>query len=106
MMKYLYWLPKDEFIGKTGAGEYGDFTMRVDNLVGQLMVLLQGNNLLEYTIVFFGSDNGPAWFHEDVEKFDHASVGVLRGMKGDMWEGGSGIPFIVSAPARFNLHNK
>lgn len=95
------WLPKEAFVGKSGAGEYGDFTMQVDHLVGQLMVYLQENNLLENTIVFFASDNGPVWFHEDKEKFDHASMGVLRGMKGDMWEGGSRIPFIVSAPTRF-----
>jgi len=95
------WLPKDEFVGKSGAGEYGDFTMQVDNLVGQVVAYLKENNLLENTIVFFSSDNGPVWFHEDIEKFEHASVGVLRGMKGDMWEGGSRIPFIVSAPNRF-----
>ena len=95
------WLPKQEFVGKSGAGEYGDFTMQVDNLVGQVVAYLKENHLLENTIVFFSSDNGPVWFHEDIEKFEHASVGVLRGMKGDMWEGGSRIPFIVSAPNRF-----
>lgn len=95
------WLAKKEFVGKSGAGEYGDFTMQVDNLVGEFMAYLKENNLLDNTIIFFGSDNGPVWFHEDVEKFGHASMGVLRGMKGDMWEGGSRIPFIVSAPFRF-----
>ncbi len=92
------WLPKDEFKGKSGAGEYGDFTMQVDLLVGQLIAHLEQNGQLDNTIIFFGSDNGPVWFHEDKEKFEHASTGVLRGMKGDMWEGGSRIPFIVSAP--------
>lgn len=95
------WLPKDVFAGKSGAGEYGDFTMQVDHLVGQLMAFLHENNMLKNTIVFFSSDNGPVWFHEDVAKYDHASMGVLRGMKGDMWEGGSRIPFIVSEPSRF-----
>lgn len=95
------WLPKEVFVGKSGAGEYGDFTMQVDHLVGQMTTYLKENNLIDNTIVFFGSDNGPVWFHEDIEKFDHASMGVLRGMKGDMWEGGSRIPLIVSAPGRF-----
>lgn len=93
------WLPKDKFIGKSGAGEYGDFAVQVDDLVGQVMAYLRKNNLLENTIVFFTSDNGPVWFPEDVEKYGHSSVGVLRGMKGDMWEGGSRIPFIVSDPS-------
>ena len=95
------WLPKAEFVGKSGAGEYGDFTVQVDALVGRVMTYLKENNLLENTIVFFSSDNGPVWFHEDIEKFGHASMGPLRGMKGDMWEGGSRIPFIVRAPKYF-----
>ncbi|MDX2429576.1 MAG: arylsulfatase, partial [Bacteroides sp.] len=95
------WLPKEEFVGKSGAGEYGDFTMQVDQLVGQVMAYLEESGQLENTIVFFSSDNGPVWFHEDIVKYDHASVGDLRGMKGDLWEGGSRIPFIVSAPSRF-----
>ncbi len=95
------WLPKEEFVGKSGAGEYGDFTMQVDQLVGQVMSYLKENGQLENTIVFFSSDNGPVWFHEDQVKYDHASTDGLRGMKGDMWEGGSRIPFIVSAPSYF-----
>ena len=95
------WLPSEEFKGKSGAGEYGDFTMQVDHLVGQVLAYLEDMELLENTIVIFSSDNGPVWFHEDIEKYEHASVGDLRGMKGDLWEGGSRIPFIVSAPFRF-----
>ena len=95
------WLPKEEFVGKSGAGEYGDFTMQVDQLVGQVMSYLEESGQLENTIVFFSSDNGPVWFPEDQVKYDHASTGGLRGMKGDMWEGGSRIPFIVSAPSYF-----
>lgn len=95
------WLPKPEFVGKSKAGEYGDFTMQVDALVGQVVAYLKEKNLLENTIVFFSSDNGPVWFHEDIEKFEHESVGVLRGMKGDLWEGGSRIPFIARYPAKF-----
>jgi len=95
------WLPKEEFIGTSGAGEYGDFVVQVDDLVGQLIAYLKQNDLLDNTIIFFSSDNGPVWFNEDKVKFEHASTGVLRGMKMDMWEGGSRIPFIVSAPSRF-----
>ncbi len=96
------WLPKEEFIGKSGAGEYGDFTMQVDQLVGQIIGYLEQNELIDNTIIFFSSDNGPVWFPEDQVKYDHLSTASLRGMKGDMWEGGSRIPFIVSAPSRFD----
>ena len=95
------WLPKDEFVGASGAGEYGDFVMQVDDVVGQLITHLKQNNLLENTIIFFSSDNGPVWFNEDEQKFDHMSTGALRGIKSDMWEGGSRVPFIVSSPSQF-----
>ncbi len=95
------WLPKEEFVGKSGAGEYGDFMMQVDNLVGQVSEYLKENNLLENTIVIFSSDNGPVWFDEDVEKYNHLSTGIFKGRKMDMWEGGSRMPFIVSAPSKF-----
>ncbi len=51
---------------------------------------------MENTIIFFSSDNGPVWFQADVRKFNHKSVGSLKGIKSDMWEGGSRVPFIVS----------
>lgn len=95
------WLPKEEFVGKSSAGEYGDFTMQVDHLVGLVLTYLEQKNLIDNTLIIFSSDNGPVWFHEDRMKFEHLSTGGLRGMKGDMWEGGSRIPFIVSAPSRF-----
>ncbi len=95
------WLPKVEFVGKSEAGEYGDFTMQVDAWVGQVSAYLKENNLQKNTIVIFTSDNGPVWFDEDVAKFNHRSTGVFRGRKMDAWEGGSRMPFIVSGPSRF-----
>jgi len=38
---------------------------------------------LENTLVIFSSDNGPVWYHEDVDKYGHSATGLLRGMKGD-----------------------
>lgn len=94
------WLPKENYKGKSGAGEYGDFVMQVDQTVGNMLALLKEHGLSENTIVIFSSDNGPVWFERDIEKFEHDSKAGLKGMKIDQWEGGSRIPFIFSWPNR------
>ncbi len=54
----------------------------------------------EETLVIFSSDNGPVWYDWDVEHFDHDSSGGMRGMKGDAYEGGHRMPFIVRWPGQ------
>ncbi|MBT3751086.1 MAG: arylsulfatase [Bacteroidetes bacterium] len=92
------WLPIDDFKGKSQAGMYGDFVMQVDYTVGEILNTLDKLKLTENTIVFFSSDNGPVWFDEDIDKYDHQSVYFLKGIKSDMWEGGHRMPFIVQWP--------
>ena len=94
------WLPAKEFVGKSGAGMYGDFVMTVDSVVGQVLASLEKAGMRKNTLVMFSSDNGPVWYEKDVEKFDHKSVGPLRGCKASVWEGGHRVPFIASWPAR------
>lgn len=92
------WLPTEEFRGKSKAGMYGEFVMQVDHTVGQIMSTLDQLDITDNTIVFFSSDNGPVWFDEDIEKYDHRSSYFLKGIKSDMWEGGHRMPFIVQWP--------
>ncbi|MEQ6119612.1 arylsulfatase [Reichenbachiella sp. MALMAid0571] len=92
------WLPSKEFQGKSKAGMYGDYTMQVDAMIGQITDALRNAKIDENTIVFFSSDNGPVWWKDAVEKYDHSAVGKLAGMKGDSWEGGHRMPFIVKWP--------
>lgn len=94
------WLPTDEFKGKSEAGMYGDFMMMVDDEIGKVLGALEEAGMEEDTLVIFTSDNGPVWFEQDVEKFDHASSGPFRGMKADAWEGGHRMPFLVRWPAQ------
>ena len=94
------WLPAPEFIGKSGAGMYGDFVMQVDHVVGQLLDGLQQAGLTDNTLVLFSSDNGPVWYDKDTERFGHRSSGVLRGIKASAWEGGHRMPFIARWPGR------
>jgi len=92
------WLPSPEFTGKSKASMYGDFTNMVDANVGVVLKALQENNMSDDTLLIFTSDNGPVWYEEDVERYQHDSSGGLRGMKADAWECGHRMPFLVRWP--------
>lgn len=92
------WLPLKPFRGTSQSGMYGDFVAQVDDSIGRVLSVLDDRKLAENTIVVFTSDNGPVWFDVDEKNFGHASTGPWRGMKGDAWEGGHRMPFIVRWP--------
>ncbi len=94
------WLPSEEFRGKSGAGDYGDFTVQVDAEVGRLLAALRDLGIEGSTLVIFTSDNGPVWFPQDVRRYGHSSSGPFRGMKADLWEGGHRMPFVARWPGK------
>ncbi|MFH5803633.1 arylsulfatase [Alienimonas sp. DA493] len=81
-----------------GAGLYGQFVAETDAAVGVLLAALEDAGAAENTLVVFTSDNGPVWYDADEEQYGHASAGPYRGMKGDAWEGGHRVPFVVAGP--------
>ena len=93
-------LPTEEFQGKSGTNEYGDFCLQVDDTVGRVMTALEKNGLTDDTIVVFTADNGcsPAAEFEELAAFGHNPSYVFRGHKADIFEGGHRIPFVIRWP--------
>jgi arylsulfatase A-like enzyme len=70
---------------------------RLDRDVNRVLDKLQALGLAENTLVIFSSDNGPhSTEKHDPEFFD--GNGSLRGIKGDLYEGGIHVPLVIRGP--------
>jgi arylsulfatase A-like enzyme len=105
------------FFGKSGAGLYGDVVEAIDWSVGEVLKTLKKEGLLDNTIVFFASDNGP-WQNAPPRMFlipkeregsnskiplgnkpwNVGSAGPLRGYKHTTYEGGTRVPAMIRWP--------
>ncbi len=84
--------PSKGFKGKSKAGAYGDAVEEFDHSVGQILSHLDNLELTENTIVIVTSDNGP-WFE--------GNPCGLRGRKGQVYEGGYRVPFLLRYPKKY-----
>jgi len=83
-----------DFEGRSLRGLYGDVMEEIDWSVGQIVGKLQELKLDSNTVVLFTSDNGP-WLPYDEQG---GSAGLLRGGKGETYEGGMREPTIFWGP--------
>ena len=94
-------VPREQFLNKTGAGDYGAFVAEVDWSVHQVMEAVRRAGADRDTLLFFTSDNGPEWQMEERKKeFQHFSAAHFRGHKRHIWDGGHRVPFLARWPAR------
>jgi arylsulfatase A len=113
--------PSEKFIGISGKGLYGDFVTQIDWTAGEIFNLLEELNIDENTLVIFASDNGSAMYRIDsgnepdhvtdetlayYNASNHKANSLLRGIKGDTYEGGHRVPFIVRWPAKISVGKK
>lgn len=101
-------VPSAEWKGKSGLGDYADFVMQTDAIVGDVLAALDQHGLAENTLVFFTSDNGcsPAAKTAQLEKSGHFASAGFRGYKADIWDGGHRVPFFVRWPGKIAAGSK
>jgi len=95
-------IPSEEWQGKSDLGEYADFVMHTDAVVGQIMAAVDASDFSDNTIIIVTSDNGCSKIADikALKKQGHYPNGVYRGSKSDIWDGGHRVPHIVRWPAK------
>ncbi len=74
-------------------------TWSLDENIGKLITTLKAHNLYDNTLIFFLSDNGGAHNNQ-------SDNGQLKGWKGNKYEGGHRVPFLVSWPSKIKGNSK
>jgi arylsulfatase len=85
----------DKHKGKSGQGEYNDVMVAHDENIGLLLDKLDELGIVEDTIVFYSTDNGPHY-----NTWPDAGITPFRSEKNTNWEGGWRVPAFVRWPGR------
>jgi len=95
-------VPTKEWQGKSGLGNYADYVMETDAMIGRVLEALDKSGVTGNTLVIFTSDNGcsPAADIPGLENQGHYPSELRRGYKAAIFDGGHRIPFIARWPGK------
>jgi arylsulfatase len=94
-MMHLPTIPRAEFSGKTGHGDWADSLLELDSDFGALLDYLESLGVRDNTVVVFSGDNGP----EELAPW-RGTAGYFEGSYFTGMEGSLRTPALVRYPSR------
>ena len=101
LQEYADSFPETPYLGDLGylphpkpRAAYAAMITRMDRDIGRILTLLEELGLSDDTLILFSSDNGPTYTGGADTGFFQSAAG-LRGLKGQLYEGGIRVPMIA-----------
>jgi arylsulfatase len=88
-------IPRDEFRGRSGNGDWADCLLQLDTDFGELLDRLDTLGLRENTIVVFAGDNGP-----EEMLLERGTAGYFEGSYFTGMEGSLRTPCLIRSPGK------